>query len=272
MPSPPSTPSVETITSQPPREGRVRRHRRRRVTTPRPISDAWEQALTGYELDSESRGLNPRSIANRRSAVTGLARWLEAEHGVVSPGEVAKAHLQLAMKKAHQERARSGVRSHYNDLKAFWSWWAEDEHVPSPLDGIRRPSDVIVPVQVLTAKEIAKILAAVSGRDWLSLRDHAIIMTLLETGMRRAELCALDVSDLDLKVRELTIRRGKGGRSRVVVFGPSTAAAVHRLLRRHPATDGPLFTSRTRRRLSECAVGAMLHRRGEQAGIRELAR
>jgi integrase/recombinase XerD len=77
----------------------------------------------------------------------------------------------------------------------------------------------VTPVAVLTARQISRILAEVSGRDPRSVRYKALILVLLETGMRRAELRQLDVEDVDLKARVAAIRRGKGGRSRVAVFG-----------------------------------------------------
>lgn len=273
MPRSHSTTTVSDATGNRREMPQEARHNRRRRTTAMPqisppeLPDSWSMALLGYELDAESRGLKSRSIENRKSAIRGAARWLEAEHAITDPADVTKAHLQLCMSRAHKERAKSGARTHYNDLKAFFSWYAIEYKTDNPIAGIPRPSDVVVPVPVLTSQQLGKVLASVSGRDWLSVRDNAIIHVLLETGVRRAELCGLDVRDVDVRSRELTVRHGKGGTSRVVVCGPATASALHRLIRMHPDTGGALFTSKKGRRLAECSVGAMLHRRGEQAGM-----
>src|SRR5262245_38984263 len=97
-----------------------------------PIREAWESALSTYELAAMSRGLSPRSIANRRSSVTGLARWLESEHGVTAPDQVTRQHMMLAMKRAYNEREVSGARTYFNDQKAFWDAWSAEEELPSP--------------------------------------------------------------------------------------------------------------------------------------------
>ena len=228
---------------------------------------AWSHALLGYELDAQSRGLSDRSIANRRSAIAGLAAWLEASHSITDPARVTKVHLQQAMIRAHAERAGSGPRTHYNDLKAFFAWYSDDVEVPSPMAGIPRPRDVIPPVPVLTPMQIARILAACSGRDFQSVRDSAIIQLLLESGLRRDELCQLDIEDVNLRAQELTVRKGKGGRPRAGSFGPAAGKALHRLLRVHPAGEGALFTGTTGRRLAGCTVGVILRKRGEQAGV-----
>src|SRR5690606_12884867 len=106
-----------------------------------------------------------------------------------------------------------------------------------------------------------------------SRRDAAILRLLASTGMRRAELVGIDVDDLDLAARDVLIKRGKGGRPRVVPFGSRTALALRRYLRardqRHPDTDGALFlrSSGAPRRIDPGTVNAILARRCDEAGV-----
>jgi integrase len=44
-----------------------------------------------------------------------------------------------------------------------------------------------------------------------ALRERAIVMTLLDTGLRSSELCALNFGDVDLKLGKVTIRDGAAG-------------------------------------------------------------
>ncbi len=90
--------------------------------------------------------------------------------------------------------------------------------------------------------ELAALLA-VCGRDPApaGVRDGAMIALLYSTGLRRAELAALDVADYDAATGELKIRRGKGRKERLVyVVGGAAAALADWLVVRgdHP---GPLF-------------------------------
>lgn len=64
----------------------------------------------------------------------------------------------------------------------------------------------------------------------LSYRDDAIIRILMEVGLRVAELCAVNQSDIETHedITWLVIRVGKGGKHRDVPLSPSTAAAVDR--------------------------------------------
>ena len=49
---------------------------------------------------------------------------------------------------------------------------------------------------------------------------RAMLMTLYSTGMRRAEVCTLKVSDIDSERNVIHIRNGKGGRDRDVPLSP----------------------------------------------------
>jgi site-specific recombinase XerD len=72
---------------------------------------------------------------------------------------------------------------------------------------------------VLTDEQVAAILAA-CRRSFTGLRDRALIAFLVSAGARRAEAIALTVADIHIGFREATIRRGKGGKGRVVPFEP----------------------------------------------------
>jgi integrase len=63
----------------------------------------------------------------------------------------------------------------------------------------------------LKPAEVRKVVYACT-----SPRDCCLVATLAATGMRRAEVAALDVRDLDLQTRRLTIRAGKGNKQRTV--------------------------------------------------------
>ena len=161
----------------------------------RSMPPAWEASFLSYELAEDAAGHSPRSIANRRSAVCSLACWLAEHEGIQSPADVTVPMTQRYFKHAYTVRERSGIRTHYNDLRAFFKHEAAesaktDQPRSSPMDSIPRPRDVVTPAPILDGKQFAAILASVSGRNFHSLRDRAMILMFAESGMRRAELAA----------------------------------------------------------------------------------
>lgn len=82
---------------------------------------------------------------------------------------------------------------------------------------------------VLRREQAADLLKAsgsgAAERDPMALRDHALLELLYATGVRVSELCGLDVDDVDINRRVVTVL-GKGGKERVVPFGVPAAGAV----------------------------------------------
>jgi integrase/recombinase XerD len=66
--------------------------------------------------------------------------------------------------------------------------------------------------------------------DPLGLRDRAMLETLYATGLRRAELCALALGDVNPERGTLTVRQGKGKKDRVVPIGARAAVWINRYL------------------------------------------
>src|SRR5205085_2337899 len=76
-------------------------------------------------------------------------------------------------------------------------------------------------------------------------RNVALIMVLVDTGMRVSELCSLLVGEVDRGTGELTVT-GKGNKKRRVYMGSAARRALWRYLetdRRQALPDEPLFTS-----------------------------
>ena len=57
------------------------------------------------------------------------------------------------------------------------------------------------PVGVIRAEQLVRLLKTCEGRDFTSRRDTAIILLLVDTGMRRAECVGMTVDDVDLDQR-----------------------------------------------------------------------
>ena len=82
------------------------------------------------------------------------------------------------------------------------------DHIPFPKRQRRLPT-------VLSQDEVARLIDAASN-----LMHRTILMTLYSTGLRRAELCALKVADIDSERMLIHVRQGKGARDREVLLSP----------------------------------------------------
>jgi len=90
------------------------------------------------------------------------------------------------------------------------------------MDGMKPPNLPEQPVEVTRAEQLVRPLKTCEGRDFTSRRDTAIILLLVDTGMRRAECVGMTVDDVDLDQRMVWVL-GKGHRPRALPLGRKTA-------------------------------------------------
>ena len=94
----------------------------------------------------------------------------------------------------------------------------------------------------LTDKEIRRLICACSrNRSLVGKRNLCIIAILITTGLRRSELCALELADYDARQCELTVRCGKGRKARVVYLTASAKRYLRAWIKLRGYQEGPLF-------------------------------
>jgi integrase len=145
----------------------------------------------------------------------------------------------------------------------------EGEIERSPMINIKPPQVPVEPVPVFTDDELRALLDSCSGSAFTDRRDIAIMLTLIDTGMRRSELAGLTLNDVDID-DGVAVVMGKGSRPRACPFGPATARALDRYLRqrdRHDRTDLDAFWLGRKGALSSDGVRLMLERRGRSASV-----
>jgi site-specific recombinase XerD len=76
---------------------------------------------------------------------------------------------------------------------------------------ICRPPDEQI---YLSVEECFQLLGSFDTEDPIGLRNYVMVAMLWSTGLRRAELCALDWRDIDLQEATLLVRKGKGAKQR----------------------------------------------------------
>jgi integrase/recombinase XerD len=111
-----------------------------------------------------------------------------------------------------------------------------------------------LPRAVLSAREAEAVLAQPDVATPCGVRDRAMLETLYSTGIRRGELVGINCHDVDAERGTLWIRRGKGGRQRVVPVGRRSLLWIERYRtvvrsRFAPHADGTLFLNRRGRPL-----------------------
>ena len=163
---------------------------------------------------------------------------------------------------------------YFREVRCFFNWLRTAGYTDNdPFRGLRNvrvPQKVVPP---FTPADVQALLAACNGGIPLGARDRALILTLLDTGIRCAEAVQLDLADCDLDTRRLHVRHGKGDKARVVPFADRCADALATYLADRGREPGPLFlAARYGRlhpgvRLGVNGLKVRLRRLGRDAGI-----
>ena len=124
------------------------------------------------------------------------------------------------------------ARSRQLALRRFSSWLTEEGELDTdPLLGLKPPKLDVKVVQPLTDDQLRALIKSCAGPTMRDRRDEALVRLMLETGLRAGEVVSLTLPDLDLPAGTVLVRRGKGGRGRVVPIGPQATRALDRYVR-----------------------------------------
>lgn len=116
-------------------------------------------------------------------------------------------------------------------------------------------------VSFLSRPEVDALLSAPDGNTWFGRRDHAFMLTAVQTGLRLSEMTGLQYGDLILEGGAHVRVMGKGRKERCVPLAKSTVSVLKAWLREpQRGGDGFLFPNATGKRLTVHGVQYMLNK------------
>jgi integrase/recombinase XerD len=213
-------------------------------------------------------GRSPRTIRWYGDLLEEFVRFVERDGGPASLDDLRPAVVRRWLLAAQAARsvplAPASLAGRVRTVRAFGSWVTREFELPaSPLAGLPVPRVPQVLVASLREDDLRALLRATETSAHPE-RDRAIVLLLLDTGLRLAEAAGLRVGDVDLVEGRVTVM-GKGARQRMVPIGRRTRQALRRILapRGQVETSDPLFLA---------TDGGALTAHGFQQVFRRLAR
>lgn len=254
----------------------------------------FSQAIDGYLLHAHAKRLSANTIRNYELTFRRLSEWLAADPPLASidSTQISRFLADLATPRPlpgiaprpDQGLSKKTALNYHGALSALWAWAAAERIVPDNLvAAVARPTPEKRAVVPFTQEDIRALLAACErsraykrpgkresdhGRH-TGARDRALILLLIDTGMRAGELVGLCVRDVDLKNRR-TIVFGKGAKERMLPFSASTGKTLWRYLQSERGTHGApdaLFVADDGVPLTLNALFQLFKRLGSKAGV-----
>ena len=220
-----------------------------------------------HHLRTERR-LADNTCRHYRRDLEELRAWCQ-DNGIDNWSSLNPAQVRQYAARAHR-RGLSGrsIQRRLSALRSFYNYLLREGAVAqNPGLDVRAPrSDRTLP-DTVSVDDISQLLDGVQG-DALIIRDLAMLELLYSSGLRLAELVALNLQDID--AREQIVRvTGKGAKTRVVPIGRRALLALKAWLdlRETTTDETAVFTGRTGRRLGPRAVQQRIAQLARRRGL-----
>jgi site-specific recombinase XerD len=239
----------------------------------------FSKCVEGYLLSLGARHLSPNTIADYTRTLNKFAVFLDEDPPV---REITQRHIESFLA-SHQHLSNKSLLNYYVGLSSFWTWLVNEDlaatHVVRKLKPPKAERKEVVP---FTEAEVKAIMSALNrsriyvrqGRNVDHAlgsfeRNRAIVLILLDTGIRASELCDLKVEDVDNRNNRIFVRHGKGMKERMLPFSPRTGQMIWRYLatRKETRPEDPLFLSKLNHPMTRIKLSEMFRKIGYRAGV-----
>jgi site-specific recombinase XerC len=226
--------------------------------------------------DLEAANKSPKTLEAYGIAVKQLGEFLRSTGMPLDPTELTGEHMREFMRYLAKPIDAGGKglgdstrNQRFRALALFFKYLKNNDEIrESPMKNLPRPAVPQTAVPVIKMGDLDKLLRSLTGSDYDSRMDKAMVSLFIDCGFRISEMAGMRMSQLDVEEREVTVL-GKGRKVRTVKFTTETRKDLNRFLLKRAAhsqadsdfvwlgTRGPLQRSGMYRRIvNRCkAVG-----------------
>ena len=249
----------------------------RKKAAEKPLVDFDPQSLL-YLIERFMEHLKIRhyaktTLAGRRKYLTYFRRFCE-QKGISQARRVTRAVVMeyqsylYYYRKENGQPLAIGTQKHWmSAVTRFFSYLTREGHILyNPASDLEMPrKEFRLPRAILSAQEVEKIMQVPNLLDPMGIRDRAILEVFYSTGIRRMELCNLDIGHVDFDREVVQVLMGKGRKDRYVPIGQRALEWIERYLTDvRPSlcpsmNDHALFLNTVGRRLNVNRLGSLVH-------------
>lgn len=256
-----------------------------------PPGTSLKSLVRGFVLTKRTDGKSPRTVeyyegnlhrflwySERESwpdDVRLITEWHIREFLGYVASEVHRWGLNGNGSESSQRQAsHSTVHHYYAVLKAFFNWCVREGFLAqSPVAKVKISNPKPKVIQPYASEEIAKMLAVCDydyqhNAKFLGSRNRAIILILLDTGLRVSEIANIRLEDIGTERGWIKVQ-GKGGKERVVRIGATAQKALWRYLTYRPDNGrAELWLTEEGTVLRSDGIQIMVKRLKQRAGLK----
>ena len=239
--------------------------------------------VDGYILNCRCEAKSPATIGNYRYRLNCFI-WFCQAYGLpddlrnIKANHIRQFLLYLSTEtnrwgnnttSARKPAAPSTINHYYRVLHSFFNWLTQEELISNnPLHHIKAPKLEYKVIQALTPEEVKLLFRSCSSKSHLDVRNRAILMMFLDTGIRVSELASITLDDIDIESGSILVRHGKGSKQRMVRIGFKAQKTLWRYVTLYRRCNGDrLFISQYHEPLTATGIKLMVRRLANKCRI-----
>lgn len=200
------------------------------------------------------KGLSSKTQENYTRFLRKFFNWLkETGHEALKPSSLTpeliweyKVFLSRHIDPKKRTTLKKTTQNYYLiALRSLLEFFVEKDISSLPPSKVKLAKDKAdKEIKFLTLEQLSRLLSAPSSETIIGLRDRALLETLFSTGLRVAELAALNTDQLRIKDDTKDIETaviGKGSKIRTVYFSERAVKALRQYLKERKDMDDALF-------------------------------
>ena len=224
------------------------------------ISKSVVEAFNEFLIDLKIEERSPKTVLFYRDRLKWFVNFIKPDTLLKDIGTGDIKHFFSVQNSSHVY----AYHATYRALRSFLNWCVKQNYIlESPLTfGSPKLPDIIKPA--FTDDELKAIIKACTGS--LGLRNKAMVLVLIDTGIRREELAKIKIADINVDARLISIT-GKGRKQRIMPISPTTLKVIWQYLKMRRNPSEFLWLTEEGKPITGDGVGQMLQNLMSHAGI-----
>jgi site-specific recombinase XerD len=244
-----------------------------------------ENLIKGFILCCKTEGKSPKTIEWYESFLNRFLRFLKTNNYSCYIEDIEKNHirafivfLQTEARTPRTNKPLSGatVQGYVRSLKALFSWIMREEYLEfNPMTKIPIPKCTQKIINTFSVDQIAGLVRICRDSNGSNSRNMAMILLMLDCGIRVSELINIKLPDVDLDQGEIKIKVAKGNKERIIPIGSMVQKILWKYIeqtRPKPLTANitNLFLSRAGLPLTRNSIQLIMKRYGKSINIKDV--
>lgn len=231
-------------------------------------SITFSMAIEKFVEAKRAERLSEHTLIDYKNTFRKFRRYLAGDYSV----RLIKKEAISGFLANTQGVGKKTIRNYHAALSSLWNFLVLQRHVDENIVRlVKAPRISPKNIEPLSRIDVTQMLSTVNQRE-LAMRNRAILLLLLDCGLRASELCELQVRDIDLTNQHLFVRNGKGGKGRRIPFSEITKIAVENYMKSRKLTvnrpsTGIIFQTTTGNPINRNFLLKMVEKIGFISGV-----